>query len=315
MNPAERFEASRAGLTGLCYRMLGSPSDAEDAVQETMLRAWRAFDGFDGRSSIDTWLYRIATNVCLDQLRSAKRRELPTEAGEAGDIDDELVQRPRTHWLEPVPDASALPLDATPERRAELRQSLRLAFVAALQALPPRQRACLLLKEVIGFSSAEVAATLETTPQSVNSALQRARKTLATQQAPVEGRGPLTETQRELLERYVDAFHRYDVDALVSLVREDGTMCMPPYTLWLRGRPSMAAWLSGPGIGCRGSRLVEVRTCGSVGFGQYRRDKDGWAAWALIVLELGAHEIESLVYFLDVERLFPIFELPLRLER
>ncbi|MCA9711583.1 MAG: RNA polymerase subunit sigma-70, partial [Myxococcales bacterium] len=179
MSVADVLEPHRPALTGHCYRMLGSAVDADEAVQETMLRAWRGYERFDGRSAVGTWLFRIATNVCIDQLRSRTRRELPTAMGPVGTVSDELVAKPRTHWLEPVPDARALPVEAGPDEQAQLRQSLRLAFVAALQHLPARQRAALLLKDVLGFSTAEIAETLETSSASINSALQRARRTLA----------------------------------------------------------------------------------------------------------------------------------------
>ena len=308
-SPQETFEPYRTALFGHCYRMLGSPTDAEDAVQDTLLKAWKSYDAFDGRSQLGTWLYRIATHVCIDKLRAEGRRELPVRLGSAGTIDDPLVEKPRTHWLEPVPDASALP-QVDPERRAELRQTLRLAFVAALQHLPARQRAVLLLKDVLGFSTREIADTLETSEASVNSALQRARASLAARQPDARSVAP-SNTQRELVDRYVDAFHRYDVDALVSLLREEGTLSMPPYTLWLRGHDSIARWLRGPGIGCKGSRLVATQASGSIAFGQYRKAEKGHHAWSLIVLELDADRIASMTHFLDVETLFPLFGLPL----
>src|SRR5512145_2200699 len=229
-----QLEAHRAPLTGHCYRMLGSAVDAEDAVQETMVRAWQALDRFEGRSSLRTWLYRIATNVCLDALSDRSRRARPMEEGPNGSVDDELEARPRTHWLEPIPDARALPLDADPFQLTALRQSIRLAFVAALQHLPPRQRAALLLVEVLGWSAAEVAECLDMSVAAVNSALQRARATLASRDfgTPADA---LSDEQNALLDRYVDAFHRYDVDALVALMCEDATLSMPPYTLWLQG--------------------------------------------------------------------------------
>jgi RNA polymerase sigma-70 factor (ECF subfamily) len=278
-----------------------------------MVRAWKGYERFDGRSDVSTWLYRIATNVCIDQLRSRRRRELPTMLGPAGTVHDDLASKPRVHWLEPVPDARAVPPESEPERQAELRQSLRLAFVAALQQLPAKQRAVLLLKDVLGFSTAEIAQTLELTPASVNSALQRARKTLATRASLGDEVSPVSPTQADLIERYVDAFHRYDVDALVALLREDGTLSMPPYTLWLQGREPVRSWLLGRGIGCRGSRLIPTAACGSPAFGQYRRGDDGYAAWSLVVLELSEDSIVSMTHFLDVETLFPLFGLELRL--
>jgi RNA polymerase sigma-70 factor, ECF subfamily len=307
-----QLEEHRTALTGHCYRMLGSIVDADDAVQETMVRAWRNLERFEGRASLRTWLYRIATNVCLDALADRKRRARPMEAGPAGTVDSELTQQPRTHWLEPIPDALALPADASPAELVVLRQSIRLAFVAALQHLPPKQRAVLLLTEVLGWSAAEVAEGLETTVPAVNSALQRARATLASRN--VREPGPLSAAQVPLLERYVEAFERYDVDALTSLLREDATFSMPPYALWLRGPAPVRAWLLGHGAGCRGSRLVPTAACGSPAFGQYRvRPGGGHAPWGLIVLELEGDRIAGWNTFLDTETLFPRFGLPLEL--
>ena len=306
------LEVHRAALTGHCYRMLGSPFDAEDAVQETMVRAWRSLNRFDGRSSLRTWLYRIATNVCLDALSDRSRRALPMEEGPAGSVDGELESRPRTHWLEPIADARALPADADPFELTVLRQSTRLAFVAALQHLPARQRAALLLTEVLGWSAAEIAECLETSVPAINSAIQRARATLASREVGVS-REPLSDTQSALLDRYVDAFHNYDVDALVALMREDATLSMPPYTLWLQGRDPIRAWLLGRGAGCRGSRLVPTAACGSPAFGQYRSSGPGagYLPWALIVLEMCGGVIAGWSSFLDAEKLFPLFDLPL----
>jgi RNA polymerase sigma-70 factor (ECF subfamily) len=307
-----QLETHRAALTGHCYRMLGSAFDAEDAVQDTMVRAWRSLDRFDGRASLRTWLYRIATNVCLDALAARARRARPMEESPAGSVDDPLETRPRTHWLEPIPDARALPRDADPFECTALRQSTRLAFVAALQHLPPRQRAALLLTEVLGWSAAEVAECLDSSVAAVNSAVQRARATLGSRDVAGSAE-PLSATELTLLERYVDAFHRYDVDGLVTLLREDATLSMPPYTLWLRGPEAIRAWLVGPGVGCRGSRLVPTAACGSPAFGQYRSGSDGFLPWALIVLELSGDRIAAWNSFLDTEKLFPLFGLPLRL--
>lgn len=303
------LEAHRAALTGHCYRMLGSAFDAEDAVQETMVRAWQNLSRFEGRSSLKTWLYRIATNVCLDLLAERSRRLRPMEERPVGTVDDALETRERVHWLEPVPDARALPSDADPFELAALRQSIRLAFVSALQHLPPKQRAALLLTEVLGWSAAEVAECLETSVASVNSALQRARATLKARDIPEAGE--LTEEQARVVEQYVDAFHRYDVDGLVSLLRDDATLSMPPYTLWLQGRDAVRAWLLGRGCGCRGSRLVATSACGLPAFGQYRLSADGvHRPWSLTVLELSGDRIAGWNAFLDTERLFPLFGLP-----
>ena len=307
------LELHRTALTGHCYRMLGSAFDAEDAVQEAMVRAWKALNRFDGRSSLRTWLYKIATNVCLDALSARARRARPVEEGPVGTVDDELETRPRTHWLEPMPDARFLPSDADPFEQVALRQSTRLAFVAALQHLPPRQRAALLLSEVLGWSAQEVAASLEMSVAAVNSALQRARATLTAKNVSVAAE-PLTDTQAELLEKYVDAFHDYDVDALVALMREDATLSMPPYTLWLQGPGAIRAWLLGRGKGCRGSRLIRTDACGAPAFAQYRRSADGgYHPWSLTLLELDGTRIKAWNAFLDTERLFPLFGLPLQL--
>jgi RNA polymerase sigma-70 factor, ECF subfamily len=290
--------------------MLGSASDAEDSVQETFVRAWRGLERFEGRASMRTWLHRIATNVCLDALSDTARRLRPIEEWPAGTIDAPLETLDRTHWLEPVPDARVLPADGDPFEIAALRQSIRLAFVAALQHLPPRQRAALLLTEVLGWSAADVAGCLGTSVASVNSALQRARATLAARNVPVPAE--LTGEQWDVVDRYVDAFKRYDVDALVSLLRDDVTMSMPPYTLWLQGAENIRGWLLGTGSVCRGSRLVRVHASASPAFAQYHLTADGaYQAWALIVLELDADRISAWNAFLDTEKLFPLFGLPL----
>jgi RNA polymerase sigma-70 factor (ECF subfamily) len=305
-----QLETHRNALIGHCYRMLGSPFDAEDAVQETMVRAWRSLGRFDGRASLRTWLYRIATNVCLDALSDRSRRARPMEEGPVGTVNDELEVRPRTHWLEPVADAAAIPAEGDPLELAILRQSTRLAVVAALQHLPARQRAALLLTEVLGWSAAEVAQCLDMSVAAVNSALQRARATLASRDlgTPADA---LSDEQSELVDRYVDAFHRYDVDELVSLMRDEATLSMPPYTLWLQGRDSIRAWLTGRGCGCRGSRLVRTAACGSPAFAQYRPNGDGtYHPWSLTVLELKGGTIAAWNAFLDTERIFPHFKLP-----
>lgn len=306
-----QLENHRAALMGHCYRMLGSAFDADDAVQETMVRAWRSLDRFDGRASLRTWMYRIATNVCLDTLSDRSRRFRPIEEGPVGSPDQELETRPRTHWLEPIPDARALPSDVDPHELVTLRESIRLAFVAALQHLPPRQRAALLLTEVLGWSAAEVAESLEMSVAAVNSALQRARATVA-QRNSARPDQSLSDVQSQLLERYVDAFHRYDVDGLVSLLHDDATLSMPPYTLWLQGPETIRAWLLGRGNGCRGSRLVPTEASGLPAFGQYRPGGPNGThhPWALIVLELSGERIAGWNTYLDTEIFFPLFGLP-----
>jgi RNA polymerase sigma-70 factor (ECF subfamily) len=312
IDPAQ-LESHRAALTGHCYRMLGSAFDAEDAVQETFIRAWRSVDRFEGRSSLRTWLYRIATNVCLDALSDSSRRARPMEAGPVGSINDELQTRPRTHWIEPIPDARALPSDADPFQLTALRQSIRLAFVAALQHLPPRQRAVLLLVEVLGWSAAEVAECLDMSVAAVNSVLQRARATVALARRD-DSAEPLSDEQSRLLERYVEAFERYDIEALVTLLRDDATLSMPPYTLWLRGAGIIRSWLLGRGSGCRGSRLVATNASGLPAFGQYRLGPDGvHRPWSLTVLELSGSRIAAWNAFLDTDKLFPLFGLPSQL--
>ena len=297
--------------------MLGSVVDAEDAVQEAMLRAWKGMQGFREQSSLKTWLYRIATNVCLDTLESANRRRVrPLEESEQpGRVhpDMALPQLPLEHWVEPIPDVMAIPADgdADPEERALLRESIRLAFVAALQYLPPRQRAALLLTQVLNFSAAEAAETLGMTVPAVNSALQRARATLDARNPAVVPR-ELSAEQQRLLARYVDAFERYDVAALTSLLHEEATLSMPPYALWLRGHEEIAKWLLSFGIGCRGSRLLPAEACGGTpAFVQYR--DGGRTPWALILLEVEGDRITSMTSYLDVETLFPRFGMPMQL--
>jgi RNA polymerase sigma-70 factor (ECF subfamily) len=306
MLSAHDLEQHRAALTGHCYRMMGSAADAEDAVQETLVRAWRALDRFEGRASLRTWLHRIATRVCLDALGDRTRRVQPIELDGPGTVDDPLTELPRSRWIEPIPDAHALPADADPLERTALRQSIRLAFVTALQHLPPKQRAALLLADVLGWPAAEVADTLETSVASVTSALQRARAKLAGFGVLTGEADSLTPAQSVLLERYVDAFERYDVHALVQLLHEDATLSMPPYRLWLRGHESIATWLLGRGSECRGSRLVPTWASGSPAFAQYRTS----GPWALVVLELRGDRVASMCSFLDTASLFPRFGLP-----
>ncbi len=309
----EQIEAHRAALTGHCYRMLGSTIDADDATQETIIRAWKNADQFDGRAALLTWLYRIATNVCIAELSGRRRRARPIQELPAGAPTDRLVQHPRAHWIEPIPDARVIPAGADPSERAMLSQSIRLAFVAALQNLTPKQRAALLLVEVLGWSSAEVAETLGTSIASVNSALQRARSTLTSRDWRAIP-SALTASQEQMLNRYVAAFEKYDVDQLVALLRHDATFSMPPYALWLQGPESVRAWLLGAGSGCRGSRLLPTAACGSPAFGQYKLDPhSGYKPFALVVLELSGDCIGGWNSFLDTETLFPRFELPLHL--
>ncbi len=310
--PAElRLEAYRGELTGYCYRMLGSAFEAEDAVQDTMIRAWRGLDRFEGRSTFRSWLYRIATNVCLDMLGSAQRRARPMDLGPAGTPASEPGEPlPDSAWLGPVPDARVTVAGSDPAEVAVARESIRLAFVAALQHLPARQRAVLILREVLAWSAAEVAELLDTSVASVNSALQRARAALADSDRAGDTLKPMDPDQAQLLDRYVKAFEGYDMDALAALLHEDVVLNMPPLALWLRGPADIRAWMEGTGSGCRGSRLVPTVANGMPAFGQYRPT----GPWALIVLDVSAGRIRTVTNFLDVERLFPLFGLPMRFE-
>jgi RNA polymerase sigma-70 factor (ECF subfamily) len=318
----DRLEQYRVELTGYCYRMLGSAFEAEDAVQETFLRAWRGFDGFEGRAQLRSWLYRIATNVCLSMLGARQRRARPMDLGPAGPAEAALLGTPlpESAWIEPIPDGRAVPADADPAEVAVARESIRLAFVAALQHLPPRQRAVLILREVLRWKAAEVAELLDTSVASVNSALQRARATLAAgnHDGPDAGAAAerLDDEKRALLARYVDAFERYDMDALTSLLHEDAKWNMPPYALWLQTHMDIVNWCLGPGIGCRGSRLVPTVANGLPAFGQYKPSPDGGLEpWSLQVVEMSGGRISGITFFLDTERIFPLFGLPPRLDR
>jgi RNA polymerase sigma-70 factor, ECF subfamily len=312
-----RLEQHRTELTAYAYRMLGSSFEAEDVVQETMIRAWRGYDRFEGRAALRSWLYRIATNVCLDMLNGRERRARPMDLGPAREpVDSNLNMLPEVTWIEPVPDGLVMP-EGDPADVAVARETIRLAFVAALQHLPPRQRAVLILCEVLRWQATEVAELLKTSVASVNSALQRARATLAAGNvSATDPSPPLGEEKRDLLDRYVAAFEAYDIDALTTLIQEDATQSMPPYDLWLQGRDDIFEWWFGPGIGCRGSRLVPtVAANGSPAYGQYKPSPDGsYEPWALQVIELSDGRIGELTFFLDTKALFPQFGLPDRLE-
>jgi RNA polymerase sigma-70 factor, ECF subfamily len=308
-----RLEQHRAELTGYCYRMLGSAFEAEDAVQETLLRAWRSFDRFEGRAALKSWLYRIATNVCLTMLDGRGRRARPMDLSQAGTVDGSLSTLPEATWLEPIPDARVLATEGDPAELALSRETLRLAFVAALQHLPARQRAVLILREVLRWKASEVAELLDTSVASVNSTLQRARSTLAARNVTItDPAPPMDEADRALLERYVDAFQDYDMDALTALLHEEATLSMPPYELWLRGREDVRGWFLGTGKHCRGSRLVPIMANGVPAFGQYRPSGPGgsYEPWALQVIETSGDRIIAINSFLDTARLFPLFGLP-----
>jgi RNA polymerase sigma-70 factor (ECF subfamily) len=312
---AEDLEQYRRELTGYCYRMLGSVFDAEDAVQETMVRAWRGIEGFEGRSAMRSWLYRIATNVCLDLLRSSQRRARPMDMGPSGATDSFTgAALPEATWIQPVPDARVLPDSGDPADLAASKETIRLAFVAALQYLPARQRAVLILREVLRWQAAEVAELLETSVASVNSALQRARATMSAHGAGEPISEVATGDQRTLLTRYVDAFERYDITSLVSLLHEDAVMTMPPFDFWLHGPAEMGKFFLGPGGKCRGSRLVATEANGCTAFGCYNQDPDGgYHSWAVQVIEISGNRITGHHSFIDV-RLFAEFGLPARLE-
>jgi RNA polymerase sigma-70 factor, ECF subfamily len=311
------LEQYRSELVAYCYRMLASPFEAEDAVQETFLRAWRSYDRFEGRAAVRSWLYKIATNVCLDMLSGRERRARPMDLGPSREpVESNLNALPEVTWIEPAPNALVLD-DGDPAEIAAARETIRLAFVAALQHLPARQRAVLILCEVLRWRAAEVAELLETSVASVNSALQRARATLESSNVHATDSVPeLGEAERELLARYVQAFEQYDMDALTSLIREDATQSMPPYDLWLRGRDDIFTWWFGPGIGCRGSRVIPAPAAnGSPAFGQYKPSSEGgYEPWALQVIDVSDGGIGEFTFFLDTERLFPLFGLPPRLD-
>jgi RNA polymerase sigma-70 factor (ECF subfamily) len=310
------LEAHRVELTGYCYRILGSAFEAEDAVQETFIRAWRAYDKFEGRAALRSWLYKIATNVCFDMKGASQRRARPIDLNPALSADQALgTPLPDTAWIEPVPDDRAVPSGGDPADVAVARESIRLAFVAALQHLPPKQRAVLILREVLRWRAEEVAELLDTTVPSVNSALQRARATLARKDLVEADPTPavLDDEHQALLGRYVAAFEQYDMDALTSLLNEDARWSMPPFELWLQTHRDIVDWCLGPGHACRGSRLLPITANGSPGFAQYKPDPDGgWAPWSLQVLELEADggRIAGITFFLDTERVFPLFGLP-----
>ncbi len=312
-----RLERYRGELTGYCYRMLGSAAEAEDAVQDAMIRAWRGQDGFEGRSALRSWLYRIATNVCLDALRSRKARARPMDlAGPSTVATASLAVLPEVTWIGPVPDARVLTESGDPAEVAAQRESVRLALIAALQWLPPRQRAVLILREVLAWRASEVAELLDSTVASVNSALQRARATLATHEAAAtDPLRPLDPEQTALLARYVRAFEQYDMDALAELLHEEAVMSMPPYALWLRGHADIRGWMTGPGAACASSRLLPTAANGAPAFAQYKPAPDGGhRPWALQVLELSDGRITGLHCFLDTDPLFPMFGLPARLD-
>ena len=311
----ENLEQYRRELTAYCYRMLGSAFESEDAVQDTLVRAWKAADSFEGRSSVRSWLYRIATNVCLDMQRGPQRRARAMDFGPAGTTDTftgEIL--PEHAWVTPIPDSRVLPDDGDPAELAETRETIRLAFVAALQHLPARQRAVLILREVLRWQATEVAELLDTSVASVNSALQRARATLAERHVDDTGAVKVDADHAELLARYVEAFEAYDIPKLVTLLQDDVLQTMPPYNFWLQGAEEIGKWMLGPGIACDGSRCIVTSANGRPAFGQYRVDPDGgWAPWSLTVLEVEGGKVAEIHAFLDTN-LFAEFGLPAHLD-
>jgi RNA polymerase sigma-70 factor (ECF subfamily) len=315
-----RLEKHRVELTGYCYRMLGSSFEAEDAVQDTLVRAWRSYDRFEGRSSLRSWLYRIATNVCLDMLTAGNKRARPMDLSESTPLAQAaLSPRPDHTWLEPMPDVRVLPTVEDPAEAAVAKESVRLAFMAALQQLPPKQRAVLILREVLAWKASEVAELLDTSVASVNSALQRARATLA-ERADKAGEAavsdPLDAEQQKLLERYVAAFEGYDMTALTALLHEDAVMTMPPFDLWLTGQDDITGFMTTLGSACAGSRLLPVQVNGLPGFAQYKPDPEsgGYSPWAVQVLEISEGRLTGFHFFLDTKRWFPLFGVPLHLD-
>jgi RNA polymerase sigma-70 factor (ECF subfamily) len=311
----ESLDGYRRELVGYCYRMLGSSFEAEDAVQEVMLRALRAGESFEGRSSLRSWLFRIATNVCLDMLRGRKRRASPIGIGAPSppQADKLGLELPEHTWISPVPDAAVVPDGADPAEIAVARETITLAFATALQYLSARQRAVLVLSQVLRFEAAEIADQLDTTAGAVSKTLQRARAALA-EVTPAQRVTDVGADDAELLAKYVTAFEAYDIGALMQLLHDDVVQSMPPYAMWLRGPSDIGAWLSGPGICCRGSVLLPTRANGLPAFGQYRVDPaGGHSPWSLNIVEMSGGRIARLHFFLDTARLFPLFGLPAHL--
>jgi RNA polymerase sigma-70 factor (TIGR02960 family) len=306
----EDLEALRVPLTGYCYRLLGSSSDTDDAVQETLIRASSKRDQYDpGRARLSTWVHRIATNVCIDMLRAAKRRALVMDAA-AGHNSDLGAPLPPDVWVEPMPDARLLDGQDPGEVVLE-RESVRLAFVAALQHLAPRQRAVLVLRDVLAFTAQETAEILNTTVPAVNSALQRARASLdANRPDPFDIHDPEDAGQRDLLRRYVTAFESHDIAGLTAVLREDAVALMPPFQWRLEGAQKIAA-ATGASDSCAGARLVPCRINGAPGFGQYRPSDDGdLRPFALVSVDIRDEQITQLVTFLGTQHRFAEFGLP-----
>ncbi len=295
------LELHRRELTGYCYRMLASPFDAEEAVQETLLRAWRGLERFDETGGgVRPWLYRIATNVCIDMLKGRRRRALPLELRPRGTGESEMGQPlPESTWVAPMQDELLMADDGDPATVAIARETIRLAFVAALQHLPPRQRAVLILRDVLSFRASEVAHLLQSSEDAVNGALKRARAAIAS--AGIEPSEPESaDVEQELLHRYVDAFERYDVDALVTLLHEDALVTMPPFELWLKGSADIRAFLAAMEQEGGADRVLSIRCNGSPAVAVYRPDAAGeLAPYAIMVLDLEGERIAAIHAFLD----------------
>ncbi len=310
----DELEQHRRELTAYCYRMLGSPFEAEDAVQDTMLRAWRSRERFEGRAALRSWLYRIATNVCLDMLQGTQRRARPMDLSSPQPADAPLgTPLPETAWLTPIPDARVLPTAGDPAEMAAARETIRLAFVAALQHLPPKQRAVLILREVLHWQASEVAQLLDTTVASVNSALQRARATLDQAGVDESGSASIGGEEGELLEKYVDAFERYDIAELITILHDDVVFNMPPFPLWVQGPQDVHDFMYGAGAGCRGSKTIKTSANGFPAYASYKPSEDGtFKAWSLVVIEVEGDRIATIHNFLDTS-ILPSFGLPLEL--
>lgn len=319
---ADRAEAYRLELTGYCYRFLGAASEAEDAVQETLLRAWRSGDSFRGEASLRTWLYRVASNVCIDMQRSAQRRALPmdlTSPGRLGQGPPDLGQPlAPERWVGPIADERILRSDADPAEVVSHRETVRLAFIAALQLLPPRQRAVLILRDVLAFSAAETAELTDLTIDAVTSALSRARATVrARAGSGAEAAAVDPRAEAATVQAYMRAFEAYDVDALVRLLVDDADFTMPPYEFWLRGLTQIERWWRGPGQVCRGSRVLPALLNGAPAVAAYHRVETGWEPFAVHLLELhddgAAARIAGITHFLG-PAVFGQLGLPSRLD-
>jgi RNA polymerase sigma-70 factor (ECF subfamily) len=311
-----QLESYRRALTGYCYRMIGSGAEAEDAVQETMVRAWKSVDKLQERGALKAWLFRIANNVCLDMLQSAQRRATPMDMGPSSTADTPLgAQLADSAYVRPIADAKVLPEQGDPAELAAEKETLRLAFVAALQHLPAKQRAVLILREVLRWQASEVAELLDTSVASVNSALQRARATIEDLQ--LDASGPSTvedDDQKRLLADYVKAFEAYDMTALVGLLKQDAAFSMPPWPLWVEGPEQIVAFMTGPGAKCEGSKLIPLEANGGPAFALYNPTPEGdFTAWAIVVMETSDGRVSGLHHFIYPE-LFAEFGLPLRLD-